>query len=116
MKREGNAVEKSEKFAIRIVQAYKYLKDVKKENILSKQLLRAGTSIGANIAEAQCSISRKEFLSKIYIALKECAETKYWLKLLYETEYIKKTEFESIAFDCEELRRILSATTRTMRS
>ncbi|MCL2485281.1 MAG: four helix bundle protein [Endomicrobia bacterium] len=116
MKREDIAVEKSEKFAIRIVKLYKYLCEKKKENVLSRQLLRSGTSIGANIAEARCSISKKEFLSKIYIALKECVETKYWLNLLYRTDYLKNSEFESIISDCEDLRRILSATTSTIRN
>ena len=67
---------KSEKFAIRIINLYKHLNGKKKEFVLSKQILRSGTSIGANLAEAECSISKKEFLSKLYIALKECVEKK----------------------------------------
>jgi len=90
---------KSRKFAIRVVKLYKHLCDKKKEFVLSKQLLRSGTGIGANIAEAECSISRKEFLSKIYIALKECSETQYWLELLFDTNYINEKEFESIIAD-----------------
>ena len=109
------SVQKSKKFAVRIINLYKYLYNDKKEFVLSKQLLRSGTSIGANIAEAECAISRKEFLSKKYIAFKECVETKYWLELLYETGFIKKSEFESIFTDCEELRKILSAATKTIK-
>ena len=105
---------KSKKFAVRIVNLYKYLCDEKKEFILSKQLLRSGTSIGANIAESECAISDKDFLSKIYIALKECAETVYWLDLLFETKYLSDNEYESIKKDCVEIRKMLSSTTKTM--
>lgn len=94
---KDNAVfEKSKRFAVRIVKLYKYLCDEKKEYILSKQVLRSGTSIGANISEALCSISKKEFLAKMYIAYKECSETKYWLELLYETDFLSKDEYDSI--------------------
>lgn len=82
--------------------------------VLSKQILRSGTSIGANIAEAECAISKKDFNSKIYVALKESAETKYWLELLYEAKYISEKEFDCLIANCEELRRILSATTKTL--
>ena len=87
--------DKSKKFAVRIVRMYNYMSEEKHETILSKQLLRSGTSIGANIAESECAITKKDFLSKIYIALKECAETKYWLELLYETKYITEEQFSS---------------------
>ena len=79
---------KSKMFAVRIVKLYRYLCEEKKEFVMSKQLLRSGTSIGANIAESECAISRKDFLSKVYIALKECAETLYWLELLFDTDYL----------------------------
>lgn len=105
---------KSKRFAVRIVNLYKYLCAEKKEFVLSKQVLRSGTSIGANIAESECAISERDFLSKIYIALKECAETLYWLDLLVETEYLKKAEYQSLYSDCEELRKMLSSTTKTM--
>ena len=113
---EGPAKQKSKQFSIRTVKLYQYLCEEKREFVMSKQLLRCGTSIGANLAEAECAISRKDFLSKIYIALKECAETKYWLELLYETGYISTKQFQSIYGDCEEIRRILSATTKTINS
>lgn len=106
---------KSKRFALRMIRLYRYLCDQKKEYTLSRQILRSGTSIGANLAEAECAISRKDFLSKVYIALKECAETRYWLELLYESGYLEKTAFESIYRDCLELMRILSSITKTMK-
>ena len=113
---EQSARTKSKSFAIRIVKLYKYLCDEKREFVMSKQLLRCGTSIGANLAEAECAISRKDFLSKVYIALKECSEAKYWLEILHETDYLTENQYESISGDCEEIRRMLSATTKTMNS
>ena len=107
--------DKSKKFAIRVVKLYKYLCDEKKEFVLSKQLLRSGTSIGANISEANCSISKKEFLSKMYIAFKECAESKYWLDLLSDTDYLTQTEYDSIMNDCTEIQKLLSSITKTTR-
>ena len=71
---------------------------------------------GANLAEAECAISRKDFLSKVYIALKECAETKYWLDILWETEYLSQQQYQSISGDCEEIRKMLSSTTKTVSS
>jgi four helix bundle protein len=81
---------------------------------MSKQLLRSGTSIGANLAEAECAISSANFISKIYIALKEVMETLYWLELLHETSFLTDEQFFSIHNDVEELRRMLSSTTKTM--
>ena len=107
---------KSKKFAVRIVNLYKYLCEDKKEFVLSKQVLRSGTSIGANIAESECAISDKDFISKIYIALKECAETIYWLDLLFDTDYLLDGEYTSMKNDCEEIRKMLSSTTKTMNS
>lgn len=105
---------KSKQFAVRIVNLYKYLCNDKKEFVLSKQILRSGTSIGANIAESECAISKKDFLSKLYIALKECSETLYWLDLLYDTEYLTEEQYNSMKKDCEEMRKMMSASTRTM--
>lgn len=116
MEQERTVKYKSKKFAVRIVNLYKYLCDEKKEYVLSKQVLRSGTSIGANIAESECAISEKDFLSKIYIALKECAETIYWLDLLAETDFLTGDEYKSIYADCEEIRKMLSSTTKTMNS
>ena len=112
--RKNIAKEKSMAFSIRIVGLYKYLTEAKNEHILSKQILRSGTSIGANIAESECAISSADFVSKVYIALKECAETQYWLELLKNTNYITQAQFDDIFADCEELRKILSSTTKTM--
>ena len=113
---ENTAREKSKRFAVRVVRLYKYLCEEKREYVMSKQLLRCGTSIGANLAEAECGISRKDFLTKVYIALKECVETKYWLELLFETEYLSQKQFSSIYAECEELRKMLSSTTKTINS
>lgn len=107
--------EKSKRFAIRIVKLYKYLCDEKKEVVLSKQLLRSGTSIGANIAEANSAFSKKDFLAKMYIAFKECSESKYWLDLLYKTDYLTQSEFDSINADCTELQKLLSSITKTLK-
>ena len=81
--------------------------------MLPKQILRSGTSIGANIAEARYGINKKDFLSKIYISLKECSETIYWLELLYSCSFLNENEYRSLLSDCEELRKMLSATTKT---
>ena len=108
------AGDKSKTFAVRIVKLYRFLCDEKKELVLSRQLLRSGTSIGANLAESECAISRNDFLAKVYIALKETSETQYWLELLYKTDYLSQNQFESLAKDAEELRKMLSATARTM--
>ena len=110
----GPAHEKSKRFAVRIVQLYQYLCEQKKEYTLSKQILRSGTGIGTNLAESECAISRKDFLSKVYIALKECAETEYWLDLRRETDYMNDVEYHSLIANCRELRRILSSTTKTI--
>jgi four helix bundle protein len=87
----------------------------KKEYVLAKQLLRSGTSIGANLAEAQYSISKKEFFAKTTIALKECAETEYWLDLLKETKILTQEEHESIINDCKDILHILIAAAKTTR-
>ena len=114
--RENNVRDKSIAFAKRVVFAYQYLCKEKMEYILSKQFLRSGTSIGANVAEAQYGSSRKDFLNKLYIALKECAETLYWLELLASCGYLSQTEYQSLYDDCEELRRLLSTITKTTRN
>lgn len=114
MECENTVSFKSKLFAIRIVNLYRYLCNEKKEFILSKQLLRSGTSIGANIAESECAFSKNDFRSKIYIAYKEANETMYWIDLLYGTEYLTEHEYTSLKHDCEEIRKMLSATTKTL--
>lgn len=103
-----NVIEnKSFQFAIRIVRLYKFLCEEKKEYILSRQLLRAGTSIGANVTESQQAQSKPDFVSKISIALKEASETKYWIKLLGATEYLSENQTKSILDNCVEIEKIL---------
>lgn len=104
---------KSFLFAVRIVKLCKHLNTNKKEYILSKQLLRAGTSIGANIAEGEQAQSKADFISKMNIALKEVVETNYWLRLLQETDYLSDSEFLSIYYDCRELEKMLTAIIKT---
>ena len=107
------AVEKSFAFAVRIVNLHKYLRREHKEYVMSKQLLRCGTSIGANISEAQRGQSMADFAAKMNIALKEANEAEYWLRLLYRTEYLSKSQFESMYADVQELLGILIAICRT---
>ena len=107
MKDNNVILEKSKAFAVRIIKLYKYLCDEKKEFTLSKQLLRSGTSIGANVKEAIRGQSKPDFIAKMSIALKEASETEYWLELLYETEYLDKIQFDSIYADNQELIKIL---------
>ena len=105
--------EKSFDFAIRIVKLYKYLMDEKKEFVLSKQILRSGTSIGANINEAQQGQSKKDFLMKMNISLKECTETKYWIELLSATDFINLEQKNSIMNDCIEIEKMLTSIVKT---
>jgi four helix bundle protein len=107
MKKENITYEKAYKFAIRVVKAYQYISTEKKEFILSKQMLRNGTSIGANISEADGAISKADFSNKISIAYKECLETKYWLSLLKDTGYLSQKSFQSIYQDADEIGKIL---------
>ena len=112
--RNGVILDKSKAFALRIIKLYQYLNDQKHEHLLSKQLLRCGTSIGANAKEGAFAQSKADFTAKMFIAQKECAETEYWLELLYESEFINKCEFESIYADCQELMRLIVASTKTL--
>jgi four helix bundle protein len=107
---------KSFKFAVRIVNLYKYLCDTKKEFVLSKQVLRSGTSVGAMIREAEHSESKADFVHKMAIAQKEINETLYWLELLCETEFISKKEFESINKNAIELIKLITSSIKTVKS
>ena len=111
---KDTAKNKSKKFALRIVMLYQYLTVQHKEFVLSKQILRSGTSIGANLAESVCGISPKDFLSKIYIALKETEETLYWLDLLKDAKFIDVKMYNSLYKDCNEIAKMLNKTTQTM--
>lgn len=113
--KESIIKEKSKKFALRIIRLYQVCSDERKEKVLSTQLLRSGTSIGANVNEALCAISRKDFLAKMYMAYKESAESLYWLDLMRDAGYIAECESDSIMSDCEELKKILSSITKTVK-
>ncbi len=102
-------VEKSEEFALRIVRLYQYLTIEKREIVMSKQLFRSGTSIGANIAEAVCAESNDDFIHKLAIAQKEASESKYWIRLLYKSGYLDESQYKSIGADCQSLLNIISA-------
>ena len=111
--KENIALEKSFDFAVRIVNLYKHITSNKKEYVLSKQLLCSGTSVGANITEAQRGQSKADFTAKMSIALKEAYETEYWLRLLFKTEYLNATEYESIHKDVTELISLLISICKT---
>jgi four helix bundle protein len=113
MKSANPVAEKSFAFAVRIVRLHKYLCENDRNFVLSNQLLRSGTSIGANVAEATQGQSKKDFLSKMNIALKECAETEYWIRLLTATDYLNGTKSESILSDCIELGKLLTSIVKT---
>ena len=109
-------VNKSFDFAVKTVRIYQKLTLEKREFVLSKQLLKSGTSIGANIEEAVGGFSRKDFIAKLQISYKEARETKYWLKLLYVTNYIDKTDSESLLADTEEILKILVSILKTSKN
>ena len=113
----GNIIQdKSFAFAVRIVKLYKYLAEEKNEFVLSKQLLRCGTSIGANVEEAIGGQSDKDFYAKLTIAYKEARETKYWIRLLKETDYLNIVEAESLLLGIEELLKIIGSIQKTLKS
>jgi four helix bundle protein len=113
---ENNLYQKSHAFAIRAVEAYKYLTTRKKEYVLSKQFLKSGTSIGANIAEANGAISKADFSAKISIAYKESLESKYWLSLLKETNFLNEEVYWSMFNDVDELGKIMYSILRKSRN
>ena len=112
--RDSILLKKSKGFALRIIKLYKYPYETKREHILSKQLLRCVTSIGANVKEAVYAQSKADFTAKLFIAQKECAESEYWLELLHESGYINNSEFDSIYEDCQELMNMVVASTKTL--
>ena len=111
--RENALIDKSILFASRIIKLHRYLIKNKKETIISKQIVRSGTSIGANINEANYGQSKADFIAKLHIALKETAETEYWLRLLVMSEYITADMGKSLLDDCLEIKRILIASINT---
>ena len=117
IKMKDNVVkDKSLEFAVRIVNLYKFLVNEQKEFVMSKQILRSGTSIGANIREAEQAQSRADFINKLNIALKEANETEYWLELLIRTEYITQEQYESINNDSTEINKLLISIIKTTRN
>lgn len=114
--KENILIDKSIAFAARIIKLHRYLIKNKKETIISRQIVRSGTSIGANINEANYGQSKADFIAKLHISLKETAETEYWLKLLILSEYISQEMGESLLKDCLEIKRILIASINTAKS
>ena len=116
MKEDNVIREKSYAFAVRIVKACRHLVDGKKEYVLSKQLLRSGTSIGANVEEAIGGQSGKDFFAKLSIAYKEARETHYWIRLLTDTEFLTPTQSKSLLDDADELLKILGSILKTLKA
>jgi len=115
MKTRSIIEEKSYKFALRIIKLYRHLAENKKEYVISKQILRCGTSIGANVKEALQGESKNDFIHKLSISLKEASETEYWLNLLHDSGYISTKPFNSITCDCIELIKLSTAIIKTSR-
>ncbi len=113
--KENILLNKTFEFSIRIVNLYRYLRDEKREFDLARQILKSGTSIGANVTEATVAQSRKDFLAKIYIAYKEAKETEFWIKLLFATKILTEKQSTSLLNDLEEINKILSASLYTIR-
>ncbi|MEE0956473.1 MAG: four helix bundle protein [Ruminococcus sp.] len=111
--KENILIDKSVDFGARIVKLYRYLSKEKHETVLSKQILRSGTSVGANINEAQYGNSKADFIAKLHIALKETAETEYWLNILEKSDYLEQKLANSLLSDCLEIKRILIASINT---
>ena len=116
MSQDSIILNKSLHFAARIVKLYQFLNKEKHETIISKQIVRSGTSIGANANEAVFGVSKADFIAKLQISLKETAETEYWLRLLVLSDYISEKEGQSLLDDCLEIKRILIATLKTARN
>ena len=116
MKTENKAYDLSKAFALRIIKLYEYLTNQKHEYILSKQVLKSGTSIGANVSEAIMAQSKADFIAKMHVALKECNETKYWLELLHEAGYIEEQAFISIYADCRTVLYLLISILRSSKT
>ena len=114
--KESILKEKSKSFAIRIIRFYQTLKDAHQEFVLSKQILRSGTSIGANIAEAFYAESEMDFIHKLSIAQKECSETLYWLDILYATQHINEVGYNSLNTDATEIMKLLTSSIKTVKN
>ena len=106
--------EKSFQFSLAIIQAYKILVE-QKEFVMSKQMLRSGTSVGASICESEFAVSKPDFINKFHLSLKEANETRYWLELLFHSNYLSKENFDKLNFECEELIRLLVSSLKTLK-
>lgn len=115
MKSENVVYDKSLAFSVRVVRLYKYLTDEKSEYVMSKQLLRSGTSIGANISESVSAESTSDFIHKLAISQKEAEETLYWLILLFKTGYLSEVQYNSISEDCGEIKKLLASISLTLK-
>lgn len=115
VKRENILKIRTFDFSLRIIKLTKLLMDARKEYVLTKQLLRSGTAIGALVREAEYAESKKDFVHKLHIALKEANETEYWIELLYKSDYINTTEFDSIATDLKDILKLLISSIKTMK-
>ena len=107
---------KSREFAIKVVVLHKQLSARRKESVMSEELLRCGAGIGAELAKAECALSKNDQMAKVYKALQDCAETKYWLELLNDTDYLTEFEFNDTLKDCDELGKLLVARIKTFRA
>ena len=114
-RKDNSLAEKSMVFAVRVVGLYRYLSEKKRECVMSKQVLRSGTSIGANVREANSAQSKADFIAKMSIALKECDETGYWLELLSRTGFLSREEYISVESDCRELFAMITAILKSAR-
>ncbi len=114
--KENILIDKSIDFAARIIKLRRFLEEKQKEHIISKQIVRSGTSIGANINEAQYGNSKADFIAKLHISLKEAAETEYWLRLLNKSEYVDEKLFKSLLDDCLELKKLLISSINTAKN
>lgn len=115
MKGENVAYDRALNFSVRIVKLYRYLVEDKAEYVMSKQLLRSGTSIGANISESVSAESTSDFIHKLAISQKEAEETLYWLLLLFKTDYLSETQYNSVSADCIEIKKLLSSIALTLK-
>ncbi|MBR1541257.1 MAG: four helix bundle protein [Bacteroidaceae bacterium] len=115
-KKDNQILKDSKSFAIRIIRLYRFLREEKQEFILSKQVLRSGTSIGANVRESINAQSKLDFVNKLNIALKEADETEYWLELLHETDFLEEKQFLSIYKDCGEIAAMLTSIIKTIKN
>ncbi len=113
---ESVMLNKAKDFAVRIIETCKTIKEATRESVMTNQLLRSGTSIGANIHESKYAYGTSDFIYKMQIALKECYESEYWLELLNRTGYITDSEYKSISNDCGQIRRMLISSINTVKS